>query len=166
MATVDDTIYLKTRETKEMVQDPADLPTAKEFTEAFKVTQKEERNKPMRITIYFTLMSKIRLNSIKFDSYVWSYIQKTNVYIKQDDFQRNAVVSPGSIINVHPTLVRKEELEKEIRERMTKLPAPDTDDATQWLTKYHPEYRTDQKLPVPEFKLVTASINGESNQIE
>eukprot|EP00957_Ditylum_brightwellii_P062449 4739929-Ditylum_brightwellii.AAC.1 len=66
MATVDDTIYLKTGETKEMVQDPADQPTAKE------------------------LMSKIRLNSIKFDSYVWSCIQKTNVYIKQDDFQRNA----------------------------------------------------------------------------
>eukprot|EP00957_Ditylum_brightwellii_P205672 15344909-Ditylum_brightwellii.AAC.1 len=36
MATVDNTIYLKTGETKEMVQDPADLPTAKEFTEAFK----------------------------------------------------------------------------------------------------------------------------------
>eukprot|EP00957_Ditylum_brightwellii_P141058 10746250-Ditylum_brightwellii.AAC.1 len=53
MATVNDTIYLETGETKEMVRDPADLPTAKEFTEAFKVTQKEERNKPTRITIYF-----------------------------------------------------------------------------------------------------------------
>ena len=105
MATVDDTIYLKTGETKEMVRDPADLPTAKEFTEAFKVTQKEERNRPTRIKIYFTLMSKTRLNTFKFDSYVWSYIQKTNVYIKQDNFQRNAVVSPGSIINAHPTLV-------------------------------------------------------------
>eukprot|EP00957_Ditylum_brightwellii_P019520 1472472-Ditylum_brightwellii.AAC.1 len=29
MATVDDTIYLETGETKEVVQDPADLPTAK-----------------------------------------------------------------------------------------------------------------------------------------
>ena len=46
MATVDDTIYLETEETKEVVRDPADLPTAKEFTEAFKVTQKEERNRP------------------------------------------------------------------------------------------------------------------------
>eukprot|EP00957_Ditylum_brightwellii_P022707 1712957-Ditylum_brightwellii.AAC.1 len=36
MATVDDTIYLETGETKEVVQDPADLPIAKEFTEAFK----------------------------------------------------------------------------------------------------------------------------------
>eukprot|EP00957_Ditylum_brightwellii_P164858 12551354-Ditylum_brightwellii.AAC.1 len=36
MATVDDTIYLETGKTKEMVQDPADLPTAKEFMEAFK----------------------------------------------------------------------------------------------------------------------------------
>eukprot|EP00957_Ditylum_brightwellii_P094949 7230658-Ditylum_brightwellii.AAC.1 len=53
MATVDDTIYLGTGETKEVVQDPADLPAAKEFTEAFKVTQKEERNRPTRITIYF-----------------------------------------------------------------------------------------------------------------
>eukprot|EP00957_Ditylum_brightwellii_P195786 14916651-Ditylum_brightwellii.AAC.1 len=36
MVTVDDTIYLEIGETKEVVQDPADLPTAKEFTEAFK----------------------------------------------------------------------------------------------------------------------------------
>eukprot|EP00957_Ditylum_brightwellii_P137057 10450409-Ditylum_brightwellii.AAC.1 len=36
MATVDDTIYLEMGETKVVVQDPADLPTAKEFTEAFK----------------------------------------------------------------------------------------------------------------------------------
>eukprot|EP00957_Ditylum_brightwellii_P142584 10862869-Ditylum_brightwellii.AAC.1 len=36
MATVDNTIYLKTGETKVVVRDPADLPTAKEFTEAFK----------------------------------------------------------------------------------------------------------------------------------
>eukprot|EP00957_Ditylum_brightwellii_P009116 689401-Ditylum_brightwellii.AAC.1 len=46
MATVDDTIYLKTGETKVVVQDPADLPMAKEFTEAFKVTQKEDQNRP------------------------------------------------------------------------------------------------------------------------
>eukprot|EP00957_Ditylum_brightwellii_P158901 12094533-Ditylum_brightwellii.AAC.1 len=36
MATVDDTIYIKTGETKVVVQDPANLPTAKDFTEAFK----------------------------------------------------------------------------------------------------------------------------------
>eukprot|EP00957_Ditylum_brightwellii_P139906 10661165-Ditylum_brightwellii.AAC.1 len=37
---------LEMGETKEVVQDPADLPTTKEFTEAFKVIQKEERNRP------------------------------------------------------------------------------------------------------------------------
>eukprot|EP00957_Ditylum_brightwellii_P183479 13976205-Ditylum_brightwellii.AAC.1 len=42
MATVDNTIYIKTGETKVVVQDPADLPMAKDFTEEFKVTQKEE----------------------------------------------------------------------------------------------------------------------------
>eukprot|EP00957_Ditylum_brightwellii_P104778 7986166-Ditylum_brightwellii.AAC.1 len=36
MATVDDTIYLDTGETKVVVWDSADLPTVKEFTEAFK----------------------------------------------------------------------------------------------------------------------------------
>eukprot|EP00957_Ditylum_brightwellii_P023406 1766631-Ditylum_brightwellii.AAC.1 len=38
------------------------------------------------------------------------------------------------------------------------LPVPETEDATQWLNEHHPEYLTDQKTPVPEFKLVTASI--------
>eukprot|EP00957_Ditylum_brightwellii_P193829 14759682-Ditylum_brightwellii.AAC.1 len=114
MATVDNTIYLKTGKTNVVLCDPADLPTAKEFTEAFRVTQKEERNRPTQITIYFTLLSKVCLNTIKFDSHLWSYIQKTNVYVKQDAFQQNAVVSPGSIINTHPTLVQKEDLEAEI----------------------------------------------------
>eukprot|EP00957_Ditylum_brightwellii_P010512 796715-Ditylum_brightwellii.AAC.1 len=36
MATVDDIIYLETGETKVVFRDPADLPTAKEFTGAFK----------------------------------------------------------------------------------------------------------------------------------
>eukprot|EP00957_Ditylum_brightwellii_P177273 13504473-Ditylum_brightwellii.AAC.1 len=36
MATVKDTIYLETGETKVVVCNPAILPTAKEFTEAFK----------------------------------------------------------------------------------------------------------------------------------
>eukprot|EP00957_Ditylum_brightwellii_P027790 2100777-Ditylum_brightwellii.AAC.1 len=36
MATVNDNIYLETGEAKVVVRDPADLPTAKEFTEAFK----------------------------------------------------------------------------------------------------------------------------------
>ena len=41
---------------------------------------------------------------------------------------------------------------------MMELPAPKTENATQWLNEHHPEYCTDQKTPVPEFKLVTASI--------
>eukprot|EP00957_Ditylum_brightwellii_P015742 1186712-Ditylum_brightwellii.AAC.1 len=78
--------------------------------------------------------------------------------MKQDAFQRNAVVSPRSINNVHPTLVQKEDLENEIRTHMTKLPAPETDNAIQWLSQYHLEYCMDQPTPVPDFKLVTASI--------
>eukprot|EP00957_Ditylum_brightwellii_P138041 10523862-Ditylum_brightwellii.AAC.1 len=42
MATVNDTIYLETGKSKVVVPDPADLPAAKEFMEAFKVMQKEE----------------------------------------------------------------------------------------------------------------------------
>eukprot|EP00957_Ditylum_brightwellii_P156634 11921520-Ditylum_brightwellii.AAC.1 len=41
---------------------------------------------------------------------------------------------------------------------MTTSSAPDTEDATQWLSEYHPEYRMGQPAPVPDFKLVTASI--------
>eukprot|EP00957_Ditylum_brightwellii_P015924 1199180-Ditylum_brightwellii.AAC.1 len=112
MATVDNTIYLETGEAKVVVRNPAVLPTTKEFTEAFKVTQKEEQNRTTRITIYFMLLSKLRLNTIKFDIHAWSYIQKTNVYVKQEAFQQNAVVSPGSITNVHPTLAQKEDPRK------------------------------------------------------
>eukprot|EP00957_Ditylum_brightwellii_P044458 3373126-Ditylum_brightwellii.AAC.1 len=59
MATVDNTIYLETGETKVVVLNPANLPTAKDFTEACKVMQKEEQNRPTRIIIYFMLLSKV-----------------------------------------------------------------------------------------------------------
>eukprot|EP00957_Ditylum_brightwellii_P155692 11852969-Ditylum_brightwellii.AAC.1 len=131
IATIDSTIYIKTGETKAVVRNPTDLPTAKDFTEVFKVTQKEEFNRPTRITIYFTLFSKVQLNTIKFDYYVWSYIQKNNVYVKHDAFLRNTMVSPGSIINVHPTLVRKEDYKAKIGAFMSEWPALDSEDATQ-----------------------------------
>eukprot|EP00957_Ditylum_brightwellii_P158900 12094532-Ditylum_brightwellii.AAC.1 len=130
MATVNYTIYIKTGETNIVVQNLDDLPTAKDFTEAFKVTQKKEQNRPTRITIDFTLFSKVQLNTIKFDSHIWSYIHKTNVYMKQDAFHRNAVVSPGSIINIHPTLERKKDFKAEIQAYMTKWSAPESEDAT------------------------------------
>eukprot|EP00957_Ditylum_brightwellii_P054273 4111259-Ditylum_brightwellii.AAC.1 len=41
---------------------------------------------------------------------------------------------------------------------MTKWSAPDTEDATQWLGEHHPEYCMGQPAPVPDFKLVMASI--------
>eukprot|EP00957_Ditylum_brightwellii_P073015 5548887-Ditylum_brightwellii.AAC.1 len=144
MATIDATIYIKTGEIKVVVRDPTNLPTAKDFTEAFKVMQKEKRNRPTRITIYFTLFSKVQLNTIKFNSHVWNYIQKNNVNVKQEAFHRNIVVSPGSIINVHPTLVRKEDFGAEIWAFMTKWSAPDSEDTIQWLGENHPEYQMGQ----------------------
>eukprot|EP00957_Ditylum_brightwellii_P143887 10964686-Ditylum_brightwellii.AAC.1 len=41
---------------------------------------------------------------------------------------------------------------------MTKWSAPDSMDATQWLGENHPEYQMGQLVPIPEFKLVTASL--------
>eukprot|EP00957_Ditylum_brightwellii_P176800 13467263-Ditylum_brightwellii.AAC.1 len=56
MATVDNTIYLEMSETKEVVQDPADLPIAKEFTEAFKVTQKEKKQPNTNYNLFYIIV--------------------------------------------------------------------------------------------------------------
>eukprot|EP00957_Ditylum_brightwellii_P048545 3683731-Ditylum_brightwellii.AAC.1 len=63
------------------------------------------------------------------------------MYVKQDAFHRSAVVSPSSIINIHPTLVRREDFEAEIWAYMTKWSSPESEDATQWLGEHHPEYQ-------------------------
>eukprot|EP00957_Ditylum_brightwellii_P071108 5404967-Ditylum_brightwellii.AAC.1 len=67
MATVDNTIYLKTGETKVVVCNPANLPTAKEFMEAFKVTQKKsgiDQQELQSISHYCLKFDSTLLNSI------------------------------------------------------------------------------------------------------
>eukprot|EP00957_Ditylum_brightwellii_P145923 11112374-Ditylum_brightwellii.AAC.1 len=41
---------------------------------------------------------------------------------------------------------------------MAQWPAPDSEDATQWLRANHPEYRLGQPAPIPDFKSVTVSL--------
>eukprot|EP00957_Ditylum_brightwellii_P184918 14083632-Ditylum_brightwellii.AAC.1 len=63
-----------------------------------------------------------------------------------------------SILNIHPTLVQKEDFKAEIQAYMTKWSAPESEDATQWLGEHYPEYHVGQPALIPEFQLVTASL--------
>eukprot|EP00957_Ditylum_brightwellii_P122940 9374001-Ditylum_brightwellii.AAC.1 len=62
----------------------------------------------------------MQLNTIKHHNDVWSFIKAQNVYIKPDQYKRNNMVSPGILIKVHPSIVWKKDLLKEIQNHLSK----------------------------------------------
>eukprot|EP00957_Ditylum_brightwellii_P176077 13407353-Ditylum_brightwellii.AAC.1 len=70
----------------------------------------------------------MQFNTIKHHHDVWNFINARNVYIKPDQYKRNNVVSPGILIKVHPSLIWKKDLLKDIQYHLSECDVPTTDD--------------------------------------
>ena len=64
-------------------------PTGKDFNKAFNVQQVYERRKPMRVKLFAKVVTKLCLNTIKFEQTVYAYLKKRNLYINPDFFKCN-----------------------------------------------------------------------------
>eukprot|EP00957_Ditylum_brightwellii_P208756 15358787-Ditylum_brightwellii.AAC.1 len=102
------------------------------------------------------MFSKLRLNTIKFDNEVYMYLQKHSVYVQQDMFKRNNIVSPGILTNIHPTLTHKDDLVESMQEQLKQCKVPNTEVCTQWLKDNAPDHKKEENVPVPEFRIATA----------
>eukprot|EP00957_Ditylum_brightwellii_P114286 8713519-Ditylum_brightwellii.AAC.1 len=108
-----------------------------EFTKELNVKHKSFKKGPVCVHTYITIISKIRLNTIKFDTTVLAYLHTHKAFIYSDRFLRNDVSSPGLLIELHPDLVRYDDLEEN-----THAPKHNANDAT----------------PVPDFSIKQAEI--------
>eukprot|EP00957_Ditylum_brightwellii_P135140 10303449-Ditylum_brightwellii.AAC.1 len=74
---------------------------------------------------------------------------------------------PGSIIEVHPTLVRKEPLAEDLRDQLSVLKLRGNRVADEWEKKYRPEWTKETTL-VPHFMVSTRArkFGNEANRVE
>eukprot|EP00957_Ditylum_brightwellii_P127044 9685250-Ditylum_brightwellii.AAC.1 len=70
--------------------------------------------------------------------------------------------SPGSIIEIHPTLVRKEALTEDLRDQLLVLKIKGNRVTDKSKKKYRPEW-TKENLPVPHFTVSTGARKFRNN---
>eukprot|EP00957_Ditylum_brightwellii_P142373 10846715-Ditylum_brightwellii.AAC.1 len=119
MDTVDLSIYVKSEVTNEAWKTPNDIPSVAAFNNAFNIKQESVFKGGSKAKVYATLVTKMRFNTIKHHHDVGIFIKVRNVYIKPDRYNRNNVVSLGILIKVHPTIVWKKDLLKDIQHHLS-----------------------------------------------
>eukprot|EP00957_Ditylum_brightwellii_P152060 11578038-Ditylum_brightwellii.AAC.1 len=123
---VDCSLCIQLTITKEEWKESEAIATGATFTKALGIKQVSNGRGPTQVTAFMTIVSTLWLNTIKFDREVWNYLKKQTVYIHLDRFLRNDVVSLGIIVDIHPDLVRKDDLEAELKTKLAQQPTPNT----------------------------------------
>eukprot|EP00957_Ditylum_brightwellii_P107493 8201835-Ditylum_brightwellii.AAC.1 len=104
-------------------QNTSAYPTGAEFIKASDVKQEIIGHNPTRVKLFATLISKLRLNTIKFDSTLYTYLNKHSLYIHPDQFMRNNTVVIREITNIYRKLIRHEDFITKISEKIARWPA-------------------------------------------
>ena len=112
MKKVDSTLAVVTDES--VWYNSSDFPVDDQFMMTFQVTQKNPRRSSQAAQMFVTLSSKSTINLIKYNPKVWNYINTSHIFLQPDHFERQDTACPGYLINIHPNLVWKETLIKEI----------------------------------------------------
>eukprot|EP00957_Ditylum_brightwellii_P195829 14920183-Ditylum_brightwellii.AAC.1 len=168
MSQADPSLFVQTGNAKETWKTLKDISTRGPFTTTFVIKQETPLKGTSQVKAYATLFSKLHLNAIKFNNEVFSYLKTQNAYVQLDMFQQNNVVSPGTIVNVHPMVVHKDNMLTEIKGKLQLCPVPKTEVCSAWISKNAPDHKDGDPAPVPDFKLVTSKAgwgNGEE-QVE
>eukprot|EP00957_Ditylum_brightwellii_P064142 4866594-Ditylum_brightwellii.AAC.1 len=78
------------------------------------------------------LISKLYLNTIKFDSTVYMRLNKYSLYIHPDQFTCNNTVVIGELTNIHGKLIRHEDFISKITEKIARWLALSNNITQQW----------------------------------
>ena len=84
----------------------------------FKVTQPVSSRKQTTVSLYFTCESKLTLNTIKFNPFVWAVVGVDGTSLVPDKFQTEQTACPGFLINDHHKLVWKDTLLAQLSEAL------------------------------------------------
>eukprot|EP00957_Ditylum_brightwellii_P022663 1709027-Ditylum_brightwellii.AAC.1 len=159
MGQVDCFLYVQSTITNEEWNETKAIPTRAPFTKALGFKQVSNGHGPTQVTAVMAIISTLQLNTIKFYGEVWNYLKKQTVYIHPDRFLRNKVVSPGTIVDIHPDLVRKNDLEAELKKKLAQQPISNTNVCAKWIQQHAPHHDDTKHTPVPDFTIKSLDIN-------
>eukprot|EP00957_Ditylum_brightwellii_P089513 6816023-Ditylum_brightwellii.AAC.1 len=94
---------------------PQELPTGKVFSKVFSVKQ-ETRNNNLRIIMNADIKTVWKWQDLKGDRCIYQYLWKNNIFFRINQFdseEKTDIV--GYILELHPTLVCKEELVSKLK---------------------------------------------------
>ena len=84
----------------------------KEFQEQFKVIQEKH---PCGVVICHAIITDEMIRNIKFNHpEFFNYLKKNKIYLSQDKFERQEVVSVGFLTHIHPTVANQDILNEEL----------------------------------------------------
>ena len=144
MQNVDSTLAILTPDSAWFSE--TDLPVDDKFMKAFQVAQKNHRRSTQAAIMFITFSSTATINSIKYNSKVWSKLNAAQIFMYPDKFDRQETACPGYLINIHPNLVWKETLITEITQLLEKVQIEKHNRVYKRWKQVHPE---DEDLSVP-----------------
>ena len=184
MKTKDDTLSVKSVVDETQWSDPSLYPSGPEFTSHFNVREEttssngREGTGTTKVLVHMSMMSKKRLQEIKFEDDIIGYLKTNNIYMKVDRYEMRALSSPGFLIHLHPRLTHLPSLQSNMRNGMEHVKATDIEDVQEWRSKFpdrvagKPEKAGDLDMSsftntVPEFTLFSGNrtFGGGANKV-
>eukprot|EP00957_Ditylum_brightwellii_P206047 15346520-Ditylum_brightwellii.AAC.1 len=157
MGQINPSIYVQLSATNDIWKTLVDIPAGSAFTTTFDIKQDTPLKSPSCVKAFATISTKLYLNTIKFDNKFWRYLQKNSVYVKPDMVKRNDVVSTGILVNIHPTLMYKDDLLNQTKERLKKCCILNTKVCNTWICKNAQAHKPEEIAPLPEFWIIMAN---------
>jgi hypothetical protein len=162
MEKVDATMAIVSRKSK-IYEKYTELPSGDKFTEEITVKAFHPPRAASKITCYVQLQSKVKFNEIKYATAVMEFLKKNQVYIRVDNYNNSPVSIPGFLIELHPSLIRIDNITEELMDLIKDLPINNnSEDYQEWLAAhkhYNPEDNAEGIHPVPHFRLTSGKRN-------
>eukprot|EP00957_Ditylum_brightwellii_P014583 1098631-Ditylum_brightwellii.AAC.1 len=165
MLRVDRDIIVDTTKEGKVWTNHRELPIGNNFTEAFNVTQGTRNDKP-RIIMYTEIKTE-KWKYFKGDDGIFCYLCQNNIFIQIDQFDAEETGFIGYVLEIHPTLTRKEELVKEYQTGLAEVKATDDWEVEEWKSK-NPSPLEESNDLLPKFNMFTWNykLGDASNRME
>jgi 5-hydroxyisourate hydrolase-like protein (transthyretin family) len=184
MKTKDATLSVKSVVDESQWSDPSLYPSGPEFTSHFNVREEttssngREGTGTTKVLVHMSMMSKKRLQEIKFEDDIIGYLKANHIYMKVARYEMRALSSPGFLIHLHPRLTHLPSLQLTMRHGMEHVKTTDIEDVQEWRSKFpdrvagKPEKAGDLDMShftntVPEFTIFSGkrSFGGGANKV-
>ena len=105
---------------------------------------------------------------IKYANTVFSYLETEKIFLNYDAFKTLSTASPGFLIELHPTLTRKDNLQITLSEDLAQVPINRQNSVIKYRLEDNGESSNNDQLPIPKFTIFTAtrSFGNGSNRVK